>query len=208
MFTDNTTRVDSEPSNGSNDDITNSYECDQTLNRFKSDAHRLNDVCLHQFRPRSSMIYDVCSHQFKPRSSMTNDAWLFNDKMTSVHISSSLALQRQMASADNTSGPAPQRKERSVPVPVNSTGTPSSTTIDQDAPSPSHLPSSSALQSPCSHQGIAVGSTIIEDNPCAPVDNNPFVNVFAPEPSSEASSSEDVSSRNRARITRLIISLV
>ncbi|GJZ52633.1 hypothetical protein Tco_0607148 [Tanacetum coccineum] len=32
MFTDNTTKVDSEPSNGSNDDITNSSECDQTLN--------------------------------------------------------------------------------------------------------------------------------------------------------------------------------
>ncbi|GKC76965.1 retrovirus-related pol polyprotein from transposon TNT 1-94 [Tanacetum coccineum] len=32
-----------------------------------------------------------------------------------------------------------------VPVPVNSAGTPSSTTIDQDAPSPSHSPSSSAL---------------------------------------------------------------
>ncbi|GJS44603.1 retrovirus-related pol polyprotein from transposon TNT 1-94 [Tanacetum coccineum] len=32
MFTDNTTKVDSEPSNGSNDVITNSYECDQTLN--------------------------------------------------------------------------------------------------------------------------------------------------------------------------------
>ncbi|GKC98419.1 hypothetical protein Tco_1168694, partial [Tanacetum coccineum] len=32
MFTDNTTKVDSEPLNGSNDDITNSYECDQTLN--------------------------------------------------------------------------------------------------------------------------------------------------------------------------------
>ncbi|GKG53562.1 hypothetical protein Tco_0554962, partial [Tanacetum coccineum] len=28
-----------------------------------------------------------------------------------------------------------------VQVPVNSTGTPSSTTIDQDAPSPSHSPS-------------------------------------------------------------------
>ncbi|GKA91449.1 putative ribonuclease H-like domain-containing protein [Tanacetum coccineum] len=91
----------------------------------------------------------------------------------------------------------PPRVERpvspapAVPVPVNSAGTPSSTTIDQDAPSPSHSPSSSALQSPCSHQGIAVGSTIIEDNPFAPVDNNPFVNVFAPEPSSEASSSGD-----------------
>ncbi|GJV49592.1 integrase, catalytic region, zinc finger, CCHC-type containing protein [Tanacetum coccineum] len=35
-----------------------------------------------------------------------------------------------------------------VPVLVNSAGTPSSTTIDQDAPSPSHSPSSSALQSP------------------------------------------------------------
>ncbi|GJZ37705.1 putative reverse transcriptase domain-containing protein [Tanacetum coccineum] len=32
--------------------------------------------------------------------------------MTSVHISLGLALQRHMASANNTSGPAPQRKER------------------------------------------------------------------------------------------------
>ncbi|GKG29179.1 hypothetical protein Tco_0416544, partial [Tanacetum coccineum] len=46
-------------------------------------------------------------------------------------------------------------------VPVNSTGTPLSTTIDQDAPSPSHSPSSLALQSPCSHQGICGISYII-----------------------------------------------
>nr|GFB09845.1 hypothetical protein [Tanacetum cinerariifolium] len=32
MFIDFTTKVDSEPLNGSNDDITNPYECDQTLN--------------------------------------------------------------------------------------------------------------------------------------------------------------------------------
>ncbi|GJX60708.1 hypothetical protein Tco_0292098 [Tanacetum coccineum] len=32
MFTDSTTKVDSEPPNGSNDDITNPYQCDQTLN--------------------------------------------------------------------------------------------------------------------------------------------------------------------------------
>nr|GEW97718.1 retrovirus-related Pol polyprotein from transposon TNT 1-94 [Tanacetum cinerariifolium] len=32
MFTDITTKVDSEPLNGLNDDITNPYECDQTLN--------------------------------------------------------------------------------------------------------------------------------------------------------------------------------
>ncbi|GJU75339.1 retrovirus-related pol polyprotein from transposon TNT 1-94 [Tanacetum coccineum] len=52
-----------------------------------------------------------------------------------------------------------------VPVLVNSAGTPSSTTIDQDAHSP--------------------------NNPFAYVDHDPFVNVFAPEPSSEASSFGD-----------------
>ncbi|GJY18996.1 integrase, catalytic region, zinc finger, CCHC-type containing protein [Tanacetum coccineum] len=89
-----------------------------------------------------------------------------------------------------------------VLVPVNSTGTPSFTIIDQDAPSPSHSSSSSALQSPSSQQGVAAGSTIIEDNPFAPVANDPFVNVFAPEPSSEASSSGDVSSAESTHVTQ------
>ncbi|GKC98641.1 hypothetical protein Tco_1168916, partial [Tanacetum coccineum] len=89
-----------------------------------------------------------------------------------------------------------------VPIPVNSAGTPSSTTIDQDAPSPNHLPSSSALQSPSLHQGVAAGSTILEDNPFASVDNNPFVNVFAPEPSFEASSSGDISSADSTHVSQ------
>nr|GEV82080.1 retrovirus-related Pol polyprotein from transposon TNT 1-94 [Tanacetum cinerariifolium] len=78
-----------------------------------------------------------------------------------------------------------------VPVPVNSAGTPSFTTIDQDAPSPSQSPSSSVLQSLSLLQGIAAESTIMEDNPFAPVDKNPFVNMFGPEPRFEASSSGD-----------------
>ncbi|GKF98685.1 hypothetical protein Tco_0297468, partial [Tanacetum coccineum] len=80
-----------------------------------------------------------------------------------------------------------------VLVLVNSAGTPSSTTIDQDSPSPIHSPSSLALQSPSLHQGIVVESTLMEDSPFAPVDNHPFINVFAPEPSSEALSSGDLS---------------
>ncbi|GKA74016.1 hypothetical protein Tco_0780318, partial [Tanacetum coccineum] len=94
----------------------------------------------------------------------------------------------------------PPRVERPVPpapvvhVPVNSTGRPSSTTIYQDAPSVSHSPSYSELQSLCSHQGAVAGSTIIEANPFPPVDNDPFINVFSPKPSSEASTSEYVSS--------------
>nr|GEX81512.1 integrase, catalytic region, zinc finger, CCHC-type, peptidase aspartic, catalytic [Tanacetum cinerariifolium] len=74
---------------------------------------------------------------------------------------------------------------------VNSVGTPSSTNIDQDAPSLSISPSSLALQSHSLHQGVATKSTFMEDNPVASVDNNSFINVFAPEPSSDASSSED-----------------
>ncbi|GJT24724.1 retrovirus-related pol polyprotein from transposon TNT 1-94 [Tanacetum coccineum] len=72
----------------------------------------------------------------------------------------------------------PPRVERpvspalAVPVPVNSAGTPSSTTIDQDAPSPSHSPSSSALQSPSLHQGVAAESTLMEENPFAPSNKN------------------------------------
>ncbi|GJU96780.1 retrovirus-related pol polyprotein from transposon TNT 1-94 [Tanacetum coccineum] len=93
----------------------------------------------------------------------------------------------------------PPRVERpvspgpAVSVPVNSAGTPSSTIIDQDAPSPSHSPSSSVLQSPSLHQGVTADSTLMEDNPFAPVNNHPFINVFALEPSSEASSSGDLS---------------
>ncbi|GKB84454.1 retrovirus-related pol polyprotein from transposon TNT 1-94 [Tanacetum coccineum] len=89
-------------------------------------------------------------------------------------------------------------------VPVNSTGTPSSTTIDQDALSPSHSPSSLALQSPSLHQGIAAESTLIKDNPFAPTDNDPFINVFAPEPRSEASSSGDLNSTESPNVSQTL----
>ncbi|GKG34757.1 hypothetical protein Tco_0437453, partial [Tanacetum coccineum] len=80
-------------------------------------------------------------------------------------------------------------------------GTPSSTTIDQDAPTPSHSPSSSALQSPSLHQGVTDESTLIEDNPFAPVDNHTFINV---EPSSEASSSGDLSSAKSPYVSQTL----
>nr|GEV28846.1 retrovirus-related Pol polyprotein from transposon TNT 1-94 [Tanacetum cinerariifolium] len=88
----------------------------------------------------------------------------------------------------------PIHPAQAVQAPVNSAGTPSSTTIDQDAPSPSISPLSSALQSHSLHQDVATESIFMEDNPVAPVDNTPFINVFAPEPNSEALSSGDISS--------------
>nr|GFA96683.1 Gag-Pol polyprotein [Tanacetum cinerariifolium] len=96
----------------------------------------------------------------------------------------------------------PASPATTVQVPIISVGTPSSTTIDQDAPFLSHLPSSLELQPPISHQGVATGSTIIEDNPFSTANNDPFINVFAPEPSFEASSSEDISSAEFIHITQ------
>nr|GEU53932.1 retrotransposon protein, putative, unclassified [Tanacetum cinerariifolium] len=82
-------------------------------------------------------------------------------------------------------------------APVNSAGTPLSTTIDQDAPTPNISPSSSALQSYSLHQGVAAEPNYMEDHTIVPIDNNPFVNVFAPEPHSEASSSGILVQLNR-----------
>ncbi|GKB40971.1 hypothetical protein Tco_0885913 [Tanacetum coccineum] len=102
-------------------------------------------------------------------------------------------------SVERPVSPAP-----AVSVPVNSAGTPSSTTTDQDAPSPSPSLSSLALQSPSLHQGVTVESTIREDNPFSPVDNDSFINMFAPEPSSEASSSGDLSSAESPYVTQTL----
>nr|GFC98754.1 hypothetical protein [Tanacetum cinerariifolium] len=77
---------------------------------------------------------------------------------------------------------------------VTSAGTPLSTSIDQDAPSPHISSSSSALQSHSLPPSIVAEPHFMEDHNIAPIDNNPFVNVFAPEPHSEASSSGDISS--------------
>nr|GEX88694.1 uncharacterized mitochondrial protein AtMg00810-like [Tanacetum cinerariifolium] len=83
---------------------------------------------------------------------------------------------------------------QAIQAPVNSAGTPSSTTIDQDAPSLSISPSNSALQSHSLHQGIAAEPNHMEDHPVAPVGYNSFFNVFSLEPHSEASSSGEISS--------------
>nr|GEZ75341.1 copia protein [Tanacetum cinerariifolium] len=64
-----------------------------------------------------------------------------------------------------------------------------STIIDQNAPSPSYSPLSSALQSPCLHPVIAAESTLMDENLFAPIDKDPFINIFAPEPTSASSSS-------------------
>nr|GEY72505.1 retrovirus-related Pol polyprotein from transposon TNT 1-94 [Tanacetum cinerariifolium] len=98
----------------------------------------------------------------------------------------------------------PVSPAQAVLVPVNSAGTPSSTSIDQDAPSPSHLLSSSTLQSLCLHQGVVAESNLMDENPFPPVDIDPFINIFAMEPSSKASSSGDASLAESIYVTQTL----
>ncbi|GJS96437.1 retrovirus-related pol polyprotein from transposon TNT 1-94 [Tanacetum coccineum] len=75
-----------------------------------------------------------------------------------------------------------------IPPPVIPTDPSVSISFDHDAPSSSHSPSSSAHQSSSVHHGVATEHSF-EVNPFAATEHEPFVNVFAPDPNSEASSS-------------------
>nr|GFD40906.1 hypothetical protein [Tanacetum cinerariifolium] len=65
-------------------------------------------------------------------------------------------------------------------------------------------PSSPAqvVQAPVTSAGVVAEPNFMEDHNVAPVDNNPFVNVFALEPHSEASSSGDISSTESPHISQ------
>ncbi|GKD30521.1 retrovirus-related pol polyprotein from transposon TNT 1-94 [Tanacetum coccineum] len=64
------------------------------------------------------------------------------------------------------------------------------------------VPSATTVQVLVISAGAAAGSNIIKDNPFAPADNDPFVNVFALEPSSEVSSSGDICSAESSHVTQ------
>nr|GFA85678.1 integrase, catalytic region, zinc finger, CCHC-type, peptidase aspartic, catalytic [Tanacetum cinerariifolium] len=98
----------------------------------------------------------------------------------------------------------PDSPTQAVQVLVSSAGTPLSTTIDQDAPSLHISSSSSALQSHSLPPGVIAEPHFMEDHTVAPVDTNPFVNVFALEPHSEASSSGDISSTESPYISQTL----
>ncbi|GJV95043.1 hypothetical protein Tco_1546620 [Tanacetum coccineum] len=156
MFIDSTTKVDSEPPNGSNEDITNPYECDQTLNvsactlnlsaaKGSKDSnlmHINNDVCSHQFRTLSSTTNGVRRQHFRPHS---------------------LKKIKYFKPSPNVDHPV---LEVPTPVPAASTSSPSSTTVNQDAPSTStsqttsEQQSSVILQEPSSEETTNKGSSI------------------------------------------------
>ncbi|GJU15596.1 retrovirus-related pol polyprotein from transposon TNT 1-94 [Tanacetum coccineum] len=75
-----------------------------------------------------------------------------------------------------------------VPPPVIPIGPSVSISFEHDGPSGSHSPLSLAHQSSLVHHGVETEHSF-EVNPFAATEHEPFVNVFAPDPNSEASSS-------------------
>ncbi|GKA00974.1 hypothetical protein Tco_0673639 [Tanacetum coccineum] len=148
-----------------------------------------------------SYFFDAWTNKFRARTKFGSCSTLCTPANKELEILFQPMFDEYMEPprVERPVSPAP-----AVQVPVNSAGTPSSTTIDQDAPSPSHSPSSSALQSPSLHQGVAAESTLMEDTTFAPVVNNPFINIFAPKPSSEASSFGDLSSTESPYVSQTL----
>ncbi|GJY73447.1 retrovirus-related pol polyprotein from transposon TNT 1-94 [Tanacetum coccineum] len=104
IFTSSTIKVDSKPLTGSNEDITNPYECEQTFN--VSIGLMPNPHSLTPYVPPTKKDWDIL---LQP---------MFDEYFNSPPSVASLVPVVV------------------APDPADSTGTPSSTTIDQDAPSP------------------------------------------------------------------------
>ncbi|GKC47484.1 retrovirus-related pol polyprotein from transposon TNT 1-94 [Tanacetum coccineum] len=76
-----------------------------------------------------------------------------------------------------------------APEPAALTSPPSSTTVDQDAPSPSNSQTTPETQSPIIPKGVEEDN---HDLDVAYMNNDPFFSILIPENDSEASSSSDV----------------
>ncbi|GJU73632.1 retrovirus-related pol polyprotein from transposon TNT 1-94 [Tanacetum coccineum] len=86
-----------------------------------------------------------------------------------------------------------------VPIPADTTSTPSSTIINQDALSASTLSTTKETQALVIHQVVKEQQ---QGNQNAQFDNDPFINIFTLEPSSEESSSRDVIPSNLHQINQ------
>ncbi|GKB07951.1 retrovirus-related pol polyprotein from transposon TNT 1-94 [Tanacetum coccineum] len=108
--------------------------------------------------------------------------------MASEHSSLEPALH-EMTSATFTPEVIAPIAEVVAPKPVTSTGSPSSTTVDQDAPSLSNSQTTPETQSP------VISNNVEEENhdlDVARMNNDPFFGILIPKINSEASSSSDV----------------
>ncbi|GJX80616.1 hypothetical protein Tco_0328765 [Tanacetum coccineum] len=214
-FTSSTTKVDREPPNGSNEYITNLYECDQTLNVSACTLNLSAGIifkCTQMIKRTAMASADNTSGPAPQRNENSSGPTL--NEMTPATISSGLVLNpptstpfippsrtdwdilfqplfdELLTPPPSVDHPAPEViapiDEVVSTVPAVSTGSPSSTTVDQDAPSPSNF-----QKTPKTHSRI-IPNDVEEDNhdlDVAHTNNDPFFGITIPENDSDASSS-------------------
>ncbi|GJZ82698.1 hypothetical protein Tco_0647871 [Tanacetum coccineum] len=174
MFTDNITKVDSEPPNGSNDDITNPYECDQTLN-----------VSVGHAPQRKERFTLQCALSLKDEKSSYLRAVLSTTSISS-HARSVNKWINYFKPPPNVDHPVPKVP---TPVPTVLTYSPSLTTVDQDAPSTSTSQTNSEQQSSVIPQGVEDDFYDIE---VAHMYNDPYFGIPILEPSSKETTLQGV----------------
>ncbi|GJR64744.1 hypothetical protein Tco_0010809 [Tanacetum coccineum] len=199
-FTSSTTKVDREPLNGSNEDITNPYECEQTLNVSAGTLNLTAGIifkCTQMIKKTAMASVDNTSGSVPqkkkglvpnplPSTSFvppTRTEWdiLFQplfDELLNPPPSVNLPAPEVIALID----------EVVAPEPVVSTGSPSSTTVDQDAPSPSNSQTIPETQPP------VIPNNVEEDNhdiEVAHMGNDPYFGILIPEVSFDQSSLSD-----------------
>ncbi|GJU69473.1 hypothetical protein Tco_1255732 [Tanacetum coccineum] len=169
MFTNSTTKVDNEPLNGSNDDITNPYECEKTLNVSASTLN-LSTGPVPQRKERCTL---QCALSLKEEKSSYLRAVL-STTFISSHACSVNKWINYFKPLPNVDHQVPE-----VPTPVLAilTSSPSSTTVDQDAPSTSTLQTTSEQQSLVIPQGV---EDYFYDIGVAHMDNNPYFGIIIP----------------------------
>ncbi|GJR09124.1 signal peptide peptidase [Tanacetum coccineum] len=163
IFTSSTTKVDSEPPNGSDEDITKPYECKQTLN-VSAETMGLRDS---QLIKKIAMVSVDNTSGPTPQRKITSDHFrsrLGLHQMTSKYFRSKLNFKEKksvhfsalyLQKKRNLLPPLsviPLMLPAAAPLPADTTGTPSSTIIDQDAPSASTSPTTQEIQAIVIHQ--------------------------------------------------------
>ncbi|GJY64313.1 retrovirus-related pol polyprotein from transposon TNT 1-94 [Tanacetum coccineum] len=169
LFASSTTKVGREPPNGSNEDITNPYECEQTLNVSTTlQASHLKEKkgvrlsALYLQKKRNLLVFDHSHQQFSyfpmlVQSSSGSTSGPGPQLLTPRTLSSGLVPDPPSSTPyvpptkkdwdilfqpmfDEYFNPPPSVASPNLVVialePADSTSTPSLTTIDQDAPSP------------------------------------------------------------------------
>ncbi|GJZ34623.1 retrovirus-related pol polyprotein from transposon TNT 1-94 [Tanacetum coccineum] len=170
-FTSSTTNVDYEPPNGLNEDITNPYECDQTLNVSAGDSQA------------NTVSKQFSSHMDSEYSSLESVL----HEMTPTIISSGLVPPPL------TSFVPPSRTDWDIlfqPLFDELLNPPSS--VDRQAPEMPPSPSNS--QTTPETQSPVIFNDVEEENhdlDVAHMNNDPLFGILIPENDSEASSSDD-----------------